>query len=101
MQPLNQAETDRIAIPKKYTDHKEGFKATRTKLKGGEFGLWAKFIGLEGFGGGAGVSMEWSDSDRYSLPTFALLYLFFYEVEWSLLLYFLNQRYCNEQSFER
>lgn len=65
MRPLNQGESQRIAISEKYSDHKGGFTATRKKLKSGELGLWAKFMGLEGVGGEASVSAERSDSDKY------------------------------------
>lgn len=67
MRPLNQGESQRIAIPEKYSDHKGGFTATREKLKSGELGLWAKFMGLEGIGGEASVSAERSDSDKYAI----------------------------------
>lgn len=73
MRPLNQKEAHRIAISEKFIDHKGGFEATREKLKSGEFGLWAKFIGLEGIGGEAGISVETSDSDRYLLLVLSIL----------------------------
>ncbi|KAI2615064.1 hypothetical protein GGR54DRAFT_613920 [Hypoxylon sp. NC1633] len=69
MRPLNQGETQRIAIPEKYSDHKGGFTATRKKLKSGELGLWAKFMGLEGVGGEASISAERSDSDKYEFDS--------------------------------
>lgn len=79
MRPLNQRETQRIPIPEKYLDHKGGFTATRNKLKSGELGFWAKFIGLEGVGGEASVSAERSDSDKYALSeSYSLCHPFFF-----------------------
>ncbi|CAI7622918.1 unnamed protein product [Penicillium pancosmium] len=69
MRPLNQGETQRIGISEKYSDHKGGFTATRKKLKSGELGFWAKFMGLEGVGGEASVSAERSDSDEYEFDS--------------------------------
>ncbi|CAG9990476.1 unnamed protein product [Clonostachys byssicola] len=67
MQPLNQGEIQRVAIPstEKYTDHKGGFTATRKNLVRGERGLWAKFMALQGVGGEASLSTEQNDSDIY------------------------------------
>ncbi|KAK6856468.1 hypothetical protein PG995_006655 [Apiospora arundinis] len=67
MRPLNQG--DRADIPERYRDHKGGFTATRKRLKSGQLGLWAKFMGLEGVGGEASVSAERSDTDTYTFDS--------------------------------
>lgn len=67
MRPLNQQESQRILITKKHEDVKGGFTATRKRMKSGEFGLWAKCMGLSGVGGEAGIAAERHDSDRYTL----------------------------------
>ena len=66
MRPLNQGEAQRIPIPETYSDHKKGFTATRKKMKSGEVGIWAKFVGLYGVGGEVSTSAERSDSDQYA-----------------------------------
>jgi hypothetical protein len=66
MRPLNQRD-QRIAFPEKFSDHKGGFTATRERLKSGELGIWAKFMGLHGVGGEASISAERSDFDM-SVP---------------------------------
>ncbi|UKZ67915.1 uncharacterized protein TrAtP1_009075 [Trichoderma atroviride] len=70
MRPLNQEDSQRIPIPKKHEDVKKGFTATRKRMKSGEFGLCAKFMGLNGVGGEASIAAERHDSDRYSFETF-------------------------------
>ncbi|KAL7971568.1 hypothetical protein HDV63DRAFT_416613 [Trichoderma sp. SZMC 28014] len=70
MRPLNQEDSQRIPIPKKHEDVKGGFTATRKKMKSGEFGLWAKCMGLNGVGGEASIAAERQDSDRYSFESF-------------------------------
>lgn len=67
MQPLNQEDSQRIPIPKKHEDVKRGFTATRKRMKSGEFGSWAKCMGLDGIGGKAGIAAKRQDSDRYTL----------------------------------
>ncbi|KAM0521320.1 hypothetical protein ACHAPE_002800 [Trichoderma viride] len=70
MRPLNQQESQRILITKRHEDVKGGFTATRKRMKSGEFGLWAKCMGLSGVGGEAGIAAERHDSDRYSFKSF-------------------------------
>ncbi|KAF4440433.1 major facilitator superfamily MFS-1 [Fusarium austroafricanum] len=70
MRPLNRGEEQRIVIAEKYSDHKRGFAATRKKLKSGELGLWAKFLGLEGVGGEASISAGRSDTDTVETEYF-------------------------------
>lgn len=36
-------------------------------MKSGEFGLWTKFMGLDGVGGEASIAAEKHDSDRYAI----------------------------------
>lgn len=67
MRPFNQSRKSRIEIPPGniYTDHKSGFEATRARLKAGELGIWAKFVGVDGVGAEAKVSAERSENDVY------------------------------------
>jgi hypothetical protein len=67
MRPLNQEDSQQVPILKKHEDVKGGFTATRKRIKSGEFGLWAKCMGLNGVGGEAGIAAERRDSDRYTL----------------------------------
>jgi hypothetical protein len=72
MRPLNsgkdkEGKHKRIDINKDdiYLDHKGGFEATRSRLKSGEFGFWAKLIGVDGIGGEASISASRSETDTY------------------------------------
>ncbi|CAM1505660.1 Fc.00g112970.m01.CDS01, partial [Cosmosporella sp. VM-42] len=68
--PLNYEE-DRLPIPdaEVYRSRKEGLRATRSKLKSGELGVWAQFLGVEGIGGEISLSAERSGDDVYSFES--------------------------------
>ena len=40
-----------IPQAKIYCYHKKGFTTTRSKMRKGEYGVWASFVGVEGIGG--------------------------------------------------
>jgi len=65
--PLN-FDDDRVPIPDRelQQDTKKGFKATRHDLKKGGFGIWAKFMGVEGIGAEASFAAERSEDDVYT-----------------------------------
>jgi len=76
MRPLNHGKDKdgkdkRISIPvwEIYPDHKGGFEATRSELKSGELGFWAKFVGIEGIGGEASLSVKRSETDTYKFSS--------------------------------
>ncbi|KAH8896008.1 hypothetical protein GQ53DRAFT_743921 [Thozetella sp. PMI_491] len=58
----------RLPIPDDaiYTHKKEGFTTTRARLNGGEYGVWAKVVGLTGIGGELSYNWERSDEDNFS-----------------------------------
>jgi hypothetical protein len=74
VEPLN--EDCRLDIPQAglYCDHKEGFSATRSNMKKGDYGVWAKFVGIEGLGGELGWVTEGSDEDTYSFKGIDTIY---------------------------
>ncbi|KAK2746241.1 hypothetical protein CKAH01_18218 [Colletotrichum kahawae] len=60
-------EDDLVDIPphKKHKDVKHGFTASRSSMKNGEFGIWAKAVGLEGIGGEISASLGRSSEVTY------------------------------------
>ncbi|KAI1330205.1 hypothetical protein F5Y16DRAFT_363417 [Xylariaceae sp. FL0255] len=76
MRPLNHGKDKdgkdkRISIPEGgvYQDHTGGFEATRSKLKSGELGIWAEFVGIEGIGSEASLSAKRSATDMYKFSS--------------------------------
>jgi hypothetical protein len=64
VEPLN--ETCHLPLPgKEYKHTTTGFVATRSQLATGKYGIWAKFVGIEGIGGELSVSTERSAEDTY------------------------------------
>ncbi|KAH8702321.1 hypothetical protein BGW36DRAFT_114414 [Talaromyces proteolyticus] len=78
MRPLNQNAESRIPIPADqiYFDYKGGFEATRIQLKSGGLGLWAEFIGIDGIGAEASISVDRNDSDKYKFESVQTMYFF-------------------------
>ncbi|KAH8774111.1 hypothetical protein F5882DRAFT_409968 [Hyaloscypha sp. PMI_1271] len=74
VEPLN--EDCRLDIPQAglYCDHKKGFSATRSNMKKGDYGVWAKFVGIEGLGGELGWATERRDEDTYSFKGIDTIY---------------------------
>jgi len=58
----------RIEIPKAsiYCHQKHGFTATRSRMRKGEFGVWARLVGIDGFGGELSASCGFSDETEYN-----------------------------------
>lgn len=72
-EPIN--EDDLVDIPGKiYRDFKEGFTASRSKMKKGELGIWAKVIGLEGLGGEISGSHGGSSEVTYKFDSIETIY---------------------------
>ncbi|GAB1315550.1 hypothetical protein MFIFM68171_05760 [Madurella fahalii] len=59
----------RIEIPKAsiYCHQKHGFTATRSSMRKGEFGVWARLVGMEGFRGELSASSGFSDETEYNI----------------------------------
>jgi len=75
MAPLNQDE--RVDIETNiYSDHKGEFTATRSQLRSGEFGLWAKIMGIQGVGAEANISAVRNDTDTYSFESLDTEYFY-------------------------
>lgn len=74
VEPLN--EDCRLDIPQAgiYSDHKEGFTATRTRMKKGDYGVWTRFVGIEGLGGELGWVSERTDEDTYAFEGIDTIY---------------------------
>jgi hypothetical protein len=64
--PLNK--DDYLSIPQHelYCDHKGGFTAKRSDLKSGEYGVWAKYVGMNGIGGELSWNPERTADDTYT-----------------------------------
>ncbi|RDW74911.1 hypothetical protein BP6252_06053 [Coleophoma cylindrospora] len=78
MRPLNQTAASRLPIPADqiYLDHKGGFEATRARLKSGELGVWAQFVGIDGIGAETSIAGESSTSDTYKFESVDTEYFF-------------------------
>lgn len=78
MRPLNQSAEDRVPIPEGqiHLDYKGGFEATRARLKNGELGIWAQFIGLNGIGAEASISAKKDENDTYKFAGIDTEYFF-------------------------
>ena len=57
----------RLDIPqaKIYCHHKRGFTATQSKMRKGEYGVWAQFLGVGGVGGELSWAHNKSEEDVY------------------------------------
>ena len=64
--PLNRVDRQPILKSDIFLSSKGGFKATRDRLQKGEFGVWAKVLGVTGFGGEASWNYEKSSEDTYT-----------------------------------
>ncbi|KAM0449402.1 hypothetical protein ACHAPV_008862 [Trichoderma viride] len=64
MEPLN--ESCVLPLPGKvYTHRASGFKAMRSEMESGKYGIWAKFMGLHGIGGQMNYDHSRSSSDLF------------------------------------
>ncbi|KAF3809387.1 hypothetical protein GCG54_00011586 [Colletotrichum gloeosporioides] len=70
--PLNQ--NPPIAPAKVFKDEKKGFQASRSSMKRGEFGIWAKVVGIEGLGGEAAGSLETTSETTYRFKSIETTY---------------------------
>ncbi|KAK1763248.1 major facilitator superfamily MFS-1 [Phialemonium atrogriseum] len=64
MEPVN--ETCRLPLPGKVYEHRaSGFTATRSQLASGRYGVWARFVGVEGVGGEVSATAERSTAHTF------------------------------------
>ncbi|KAF5486221.1 hypothetical protein CGCF413_v013453 [Colletotrichum fructicola] len=92
-QPLNKTSRLDIAPEDIYKHCSSGFTTTRSELLSGSYGLWAKFIGIEGIGGELSVSRETNNEDTYR---FESLEEFTFTAELDYVTKSMNQRSVKE-----
>lgn len=63
--PLNKDNCVSIDKRELYCDHKVGFTARRVDMNKGEYGIWAKYVGLNGIGGELSWDPERTADDTY------------------------------------
>ncbi len=64
-EPVNADCHVRIPISKLFCSHQTGFSATRSSMMSGEYGIWAKSVGVEGVGGELSWAPQQSAEDVY------------------------------------
>jgi hypothetical protein len=77
MAPMNKKPEHRAAVPDDEIyppTTQDGFDVTRSKLLTGDFGVWAKALGLSGVGGGAGAGAEKSAYESVSCTSVVTFY---------------------------
>ncbi|KAI9684272.1 MAG: hypothetical protein M1822_005745 [Bathelium mastoideum] len=75
--PLNRKEVDRIPIPDEEIYRpsiQTGFHATRSQLLSGQFGVWAKVLGLNGIGGNVSGRGEHSNNETFQCDSVVTTY---------------------------
>ncbi|KAK5653675.1 hypothetical protein OQA88_8705 [Cercophora sp. LCS_1] len=61
--PDSRVEISKASI---YCHQKHGFTATRSRMRKGEFGVWAKMVGMDGVGGELSASRGFSEETEYN-----------------------------------
>lgn len=72
--PINQDAL--VPLSKVYKDTKGGFSASRSRMTGGEFGIWAKAVGIEGLGGETSGNHETSSEETYRFESIDTEYFY-------------------------
>ncbi|KAK3946216.1 hypothetical protein QBC46DRAFT_415047 [Diplogelasinospora grovesii] len=64
-EPVNEDSRQELPVDKVFNHHVAGFQSTRSDLRNGNYGLWAKLVALQGLGGEAGWATGKTDEDTY------------------------------------
>ncbi|GAM36685.1 hypothetical protein TCE0_018r05968 [Talaromyces pinophilus] len=66
----------RVDVPEseRYNDQKKGFVASRLRMRKGEYGIWAKAVGIKGLGGEVSMSHEDSYEAEYRFKSIETIY---------------------------
>lgn len=64
-EPINEGCRVSIPISKLFCSHQKSFRATKSRMVSGEYGLWARIVGIDGFGGELSWAPERSADDVY------------------------------------
>ena len=64
----------RIQQVKLFCSHQRGFTATKSRMTSGEYGVWAKFVGVGGVGGELSWASERSAEDVYNFRSIDTIY---------------------------
>ncbi|KAK7699088.1 hypothetical protein SLS57_012472 [Botryosphaeria dothidea] len=73
-EPCNERCHLRIPLANLFCGHQKGFTATRSRLTSGEYGVWAKVVGIDGIGGKLSIASEQSAEDVYSFDGVDTIY---------------------------
>lgn len=66
MEALNEGSRNAIPETNVYCHSIRGFTSTRSRMRKGEYGVWAKMVGTEGIGGELSWATSRSDDDEYN-----------------------------------
>lgn len=73
-EPLNEECHIRLPQAQLFCSHQNGFAATLSQMIKGEYGVWAKFVGIDGVGGELSWALERSAEDIYSFREIDTIY---------------------------
>ena len=73
-EPINEDCHVRIPPARLFCSHQRGFTATRSSLASGEYGVWAKFLGIADVGGELSWAAERSAEDVYAFRAIDTIY---------------------------
>jgi hypothetical protein len=73
-EPLNEDCHVRIPLAKLFCSHQRGFTVTKSRMTSGEYGVWAKLVGVDGVGGELSWAPERSAEDVYHFRSIDTIY---------------------------
>jgi hypothetical protein len=73
-EPLNECCHVCIPTAKLFCSHQRDFTATKSRMTSGEYGLWAKLVGIDGVGGELSWAAERSAEDVYYFRSIDTIY---------------------------
>lgn len=73
-EPLNEDCHVHIPQDKLFCGHQRNFSATKSRMESGDYGLWAKLIGIDGIGGELSWAPERSAEDVYHFRSVDTIY---------------------------
>jgi hypothetical protein len=73
-EPINEDCHVRIPMAKLFCSHQRGFSATKSKMTTGEYGAWAKIVGIDGVGGELSWASERTAEDIYQFQGIDTIY---------------------------
>ncbi|KAJ4328352.1 hypothetical protein N0V84_001223 [Fusarium piperis] len=73
-EPLNEDCHVPIPLAKLFCSHQRGFTTTKSRMANGEYGIWAKLVGVDGVGGDLSWAPEQSAEDVYHFRSIDTIY---------------------------